>query len=166
VSGFLGLQGVRVPRRLFEDGHAVLREIGEHDVEGIVLWAGRELSGVFNVEVVLRPVQRGYRTENGLLVLVDGKELHRIGVWLFHRQLRLVAQVHSHPADAYHSETDDTIPIVATEGALSLVVPDFARGAPDLATYSCHRLLANGLWTEMIPVNAQSLITITDTNKD
>jgi hypothetical protein len=58
---------------------------------------------------------------------VEGSELHRLNVWLFEHGEELAVQVHSHPTDAYHSDTDDAYPIVAIRGGLSIVVPDFAR---------------------------------------
>jgi proteasome lid subunit RPN8/RPN11 len=41
-------------------------------------------------------------------------------------RLMVAAQVHSHPGEAFHSYADDRWAIVRHEGALSLVVPDFA----------------------------------------
>jgi len=40
----------------------------------------------------------------------------------------VVAQVHSHPRAAFHSRADDKWAIVRHLGALSLVIPHFARG--------------------------------------
>jgi Na+-transporting NADH:ubiquinone oxidoreductase subunit NqrA len=44
------------------------------------------------------------------------------------RRLLVAAQVHSHPREAFHSKADDRWAIVRHEGALSLVVPNFASG--------------------------------------
>ena len=44
-------------------------------------------------------------------------------------RLKVVAQVHSHPGKAFHSEADDQWAIVRNVGALSLVLPQFARHA-------------------------------------
>jgi hypothetical protein len=44
------------------------------------------------------------------------------------RKLGLAAQVHSHPGRAFHSEADDAWASVRHEGALSVVVPNFAAG--------------------------------------
>lgn len=37
-------------------------------------------------------------------------------------------QIHTHPASAYHSGTDDAYPIIHRPGFLSLVIPNFATG--------------------------------------
>ena len=41
-------------------------------------------------------------------------------------------QVHSHPGSAFHSSRDDAMPVLRMPGFLSLVIPDFAAGEPDL----------------------------------
>lgn len=80
------------------------------------------------------------------MVRVDGDALHRLNVWLYQHQQMLGVQVHAHPTDAYHSDTDDTFPIVTTLGGLSLVVPNFCRR--DLFRGSAaYRLTPNG-WVE------------------
>jgi hypothetical protein len=39
-----------------------------------------------------------------------------------------IARIHSHPAEAFHSETDDKNPALTNHGALSIVVPFFGLG--------------------------------------
>lgn len=162
MSGLGDLARVVITRELFHRGHAMLREIGESDVEGLVLWAGTRRDAMFEVEAVLRPAQRCVSGENGLCVLVDGPELHRINVWLYRERMQLVAQVHTHPTVAYHSDTDDAIPIVTTVGGLSLVVPDFARGASRLDTYAAFRLDELGMWKELSGPALHELVHIAD----
>ena len=84
------------------------------------------------------PKQTAYRLASGLCVRVEADELHRLNVWLYENAERLAIQVHSHPTEAFHSDTDDNYPIVTTLGGLSLVVPDFARygvRGPETALY-------------------------------
>ena len=157
---------VAVPRDLFEQGHVLLQKIGVDEVEGLILWAGTIEGDTVRIDAVLYPAQRAVRTEGGLLVLVDGPELHRIGVWLYQRRLQLVAQIHTHPADAYHSPTDDAIPIVTTEGGLSLVVPDFARGDARIDTYAAYRLNGAGEYRELSGAEARGLISIVAPSRD
>jgi len=45
--------------------------------------------------------------------------------YLRESRLQVVAQVHSHPYDAFHSRADDMWAIIRHIGALSLVVPSF-----------------------------------------
>jgi len=148
MTGFASVRRVVVPRAMVLETHLHLQNVGYSGHEGFVLWAGMNDGERFVVSKVVIPAQEGLRSELGVCVRVEGAELHRINVWLFENGLRLVAQIHSHPMDAYHSDTDDAFPIVTTEGALSLVVPDFATGPADLAHYAAYRLLG-GRWVEL-----------------
>lgn len=59
------------------------------------------------------------------------------------------AQIHTHPGEAFHSATDDQWPIVSTEGFVSLVVPNFARGSIDLTQIWAGILDKDGVWKQV-----------------
>jgi hypothetical protein len=143
----------------------MLRTSGDRGFEALVLWAGRWRGaepGVFDVDLALMPRQRATRTEDGVAVIVDGDALFEMNVLLNERGLRLVVQLHSHPNDAYHSETDDRYSVVTARGGLSLVVPHFARAAFSLEACATYRLEEGGTWAEVPPHEVVSLITIVD----
>lgn len=90
--------------------------------ECVVLWLGRRRDGGLVVEQAYRPQQHAK---------ADMFHIPREGMAALHAELRrgrlmVAAQVHSHPGEAFHSLADDRWAIVRHEGALSLVVPDFA----------------------------------------
>ncbi len=116
-----------VPQSVVSSTVRSLRAAGREGYEMFVLWSGHLDGSQFNVRTAHVPAQTSYRLETGLCVRVDGEALHKLNVWLFDSGESLGAQIHAHPADAYHSETDDTFPIVTMLGGLSLVVPDFCR---------------------------------------
>src|SRR5206468_3625659 len=118
MKGFLGVDRVEVPRRCAVEAHAHLAAVGKRGHEGFALWVGRLDGSVFQVTATLIPKQVGHFVGGGVCVTVDGEELHRMNVWLHSQGLRLIAQLHSHPSEAYHSETDDAFPIATTEGCL------------------------------------------------
>lgn len=142
------VSAVRIEEELFVYTHETLREYSSSDVEAMALWAGRfSAQAAFDVLAVQIPAQHALRTEFGLAVVIEADELHRLNVWLYQEELKLIAQLHTHPEEAFHSRTDDAIPIVAARGGLSLVVPDFARGPADIETYAAYRLSQNNVWT-------------------
>ena len=124
-----------------------LRDSGAKGFERFVFWSG--VIGEddrFLVRAAHVPCQTATRSRAGLMVRVEGEALHGLNVWLYEHEQLLGAQVHAHPADAYHSDTDDTFPIVTALGGLSLVVPNFCRG--DLLSGSAaYRLTPEG-WVE------------------
>ena len=58
----------------------------------------------------------------------------------------LGGQAHSHPTDAYHSDTDDHLALVTLLGAISLVVPDFAARRQPSADWFWARLVGAQHW--------------------
>jgi hypothetical protein len=117
----------QIPKDIVASTERSLRRAGADGFESFVLWSGKLHSDVFEVRTAHVPQQRSYKLRSGLCVRVEGEALHKLNVWLYEHAEMLGAQVHAHPTRAYHSETDDTFPIVTTFGGLSLVVPDFCR---------------------------------------
>jgi hypothetical protein len=160
MSGFSGVALVRVPQRCVCEAHTHLRQMGSRGDEGIALWVGTVEETTFHVTRTLIPRQLGVRTLGGICITVDGDELHRINMWLYEQGLRLIAQLHSHPTEAYHSETDDTYPIATTQGCLSLVIPDFAVRPFTLDECAVYRLDQRGTWQELTVKQVASLIQL------
>jgi len=162
VTGFQHIRKVLVPVSATTETQRFLRAVGERGNEGLILWCGKVSGDVFEVGNILVPRQRAIRTTHGVCAIVDGSELHRINMELYESGLRMIAQVHSHPTDAFHSDTDDQHSIVNTVGCLSFVVPDFA--ARDFALRDCaiYRLGASGEWNELSTREAEALIEIRD----
>jgi hypothetical protein len=149
VIGLLSIQQVVVPSRIIQDMHKRLAEVGIRRAEAFALWAGTRAETTFQVSALIIPRQQAYSNESGVCVTVPGDELHRLNVWLFENQLELIAQIHTHPTDAYHSETDDSYPIVATIGAFSLVIPDFACKPFSWRDVAAYRLSKSEGWVEL-----------------
>ena len=126
----------------------------------MVLWVGKPEGKKFGVTKVLVPRQRGIKTKDGVCVVVESPEMHRINVELFKSGLRVIAQVHTHPTNAYHSDTDDEYAIATTAGSLSLVIPDFARRPFNLMECAVYRLDKTGIWQDVPPPRARALISI------
>jgi hypothetical protein len=129
-------------------------------MEGFALWAGVQSESTFSVQANIIPAQTGHQLEGGVCVSVGPEELHRINVWLFQNSMSLIGQIHTHPTDAYHSDTDDAYPIATTLGSISLVIPYFARQPFALARCAVYRLLLGRGWVEMTPQEAAALIHI------
>lgn len=160
MSGLLDVSSVQVPRPLALEAHAHLRDVGRRGLEGFALWAGTREGEIFRVERTLIPAQTGERTPRGVSVRIGPEELHRINVWLYQNKMSLIAQLHSHPTDAYHSETDDEFAVATAAGSLSLVVPDFAARPFSLESCAVYRLTPEGRWCMLSVVEYSRLITI------
>ena len=162
MSGLGDVSSVSVPRTAVTAVHEHMRSVGRQGFEGLGLWVGAREDRHFSVRGAYIPAQRHIRTDEGVCVVIDAAELHRLNVWLFDRRLSLLAQIHSHPGRAYHSRMDDETAVATAVGCLSLVVPDFARDPIDLGRTAAYRLDAAGRWTEMPRADLVTLVTITD----
>jgi len=125
-----------------------LRRAGREGYEVFVLWSGIREGHRVLVKDAHLPRQSSYKTESGLFVRVEGEALHQLNAWLFRNSQLLLAQVHAHPTEAFHSETDDTFPIVTTLGGFSIVASDFARDGLFTEGTAAYRLNDDG-WGEV-----------------
>ena len=64
------------------------------------------------------------------------------------RGLTVVGDVHTHPGGAFQSEADRTNPMVAREGHIAIIVPNYAAGRPDPATLGVFEYLGDHSWTD------------------
>lgn len=158
--GLADVQVFELPSSLLESSLDALADIGRGKAEGFVVWGGNRASETrFRFEAGLVPEQTPYTAEDGLLVTVEGDALHKINVRFNDNGLMLAGQIHSHPTDAYHSTTDDRLPLVTVLGGLSVVVPDFARDGTDAYDrFAWYRLTAYAQWSEVDPTEVIELI--------
>src|SRR5687767_12773920 len=125
----INVQTVSVSKSVVRDTLDALQQFGSRRLEGLVLWLGYIEKSSAKVAVALVPPQESVSSGEGLGYFVSGDTLFELNLALSSSGLRLLAQVHSHPTTAYHSETDDEYAIVTEEGGFSLVVPNFGYDA-------------------------------------
>ena len=140
MNELVGIRRVVVARSCVDAAHGHLQQVGSSGLEGFALWAGQRRGDQFFVRETIIPDQRGIRTNRGLCVTVNGEELHRINVALYEQELTLLAQLHSHPEAAYHSDTDNSFPIATATGSLSLVLPNFAQESFSIEMCAVYKL--------------------------
>lgn len=144
------LEMICVPQTVVHETEGHLRRAGRRGLELFVLWSGTLSTSEFTVRTVHVPRQTSYRMKSGLMVRVDGDALHRLNSWLYEHRETLAVQVHAHPTNAFHSETDDTYPIVTATGSISIVAADFCRDGLISDASAVYRLGEHG-WSELDP---------------
>ena len=151
---------VDVPARCAKAAQEHLQAVGRRGYEGMALWVGKRHDSVFVVEETIIPKQQGHKTALGVYVEVAGDELHRINVWLYEHEMELIAQLHSHPTEAYHSSTDDEFPIATTVGSVSIVLPNYAVDPFVLENCAVYRLSEKNVWEKLTRDEAEELINV------
>ncbi len=154
---------ITVPRDLIQRCLESMREFGSHGWELLILWLGEvdEESGIARVTRSFVPDQNPLSAEDGYGYFVTGDTLFKLNRDLAATGLRLIAQVHSHPHEAFHSEADDRYAIVTAQGGLSLVVPDFGDAPPQPADWAVFRLRDRD-WLELTPQEIRALISVVE----
>ena len=150
-----------IPPDICDETDQQLRDAGRDGNERFVLWSGVIDNDRFICKTIHVPKQTAYQLPRGLCVRVDADELHRLNVWLYENGERLGIQVHSHPTEAYHSETDDAFPMVTTLGGLSLVVPNFCQFGVRGRDTALYRLTKSG-WEQLSAADARQILHMED----
>jgi len=104
----------------------ILQAGGQRSEEHVVLWLA---SSATNRDPT--PVAEVY--DPAQITAIDyfrlpPESLRALMAHLRAKRLKIVAQVHSHPGEAFHSEADNEWAVIRQVGSLSLVLPHFARG--------------------------------------
>lgn len=139
---------IQINKSLILETLTELQNGGKSNCERVVLWLGPQDAQPCKVVEVYVPEQYAES---------DYFRIPRESIAKLIRRLRktnqyIVAQVHSHPHEAFHSYADDRWAIVRHVGALSLVLPYFASQTTinsfitDLALFE---LSAENKWSEV-----------------
>jgi hypothetical protein len=128
-------------------------------MERLVLWTGDPAVSAHASGLVVPPQEAD----------IDYFHVPPIGMRAVFEALRpnrhaVLAQVHSHPGVAFHSEADDEWAIVRYEGALSIVVPYFASATtPEtfLEDAAVFVLGADDVWHEVSPHQLHYVLEVT-----
>lgn len=102
-----------------------LRKGGERGEERMLVWLGRNgAGGKRQVREIFEPDQICRKDQ----FYLPPESMSSLMAVLRSTRSRILAQIHTHPGAAFHSEADDAWAIIRHVGALSLVLPRFAAG--------------------------------------
>lgn len=134
-----------IPAALWTDAVTVLRR-PPHDRERIVYLDGpRTASGAPVATTLTIPLAE----EHDGHFHVEPAQMSRAGRHLRRLGMTRLAQLHTHPTDwTGHSPHDDEMAFSQRDGAISIVVPDFAGTAPGLHDCGIHIREDTG-WREL-----------------
>jgi len=143
------LRRYRVPRSVVSDSRDLLRAPGEEGFEAVVVWIGWPLDEeTAEVTGVVRPRQYASRSEEGVAVEVPPSAQLEL-IEAIPKGMAVLVRLHTHPQRPYHSEVDDTNMLIAHQGAVSIVVPDFAKDPIRLPSCSVNVLDHEKGWQEL-----------------
>lgn len=134
---------IKLPYSIVEETLEFFIDYSKHGLEAFAIWVGEELHDIFEIKEVWFPKQ-----ENTMIsYYIPAIDVHNINVKLYKKRYSAIAQLHTHPGDAFHSSIDDEYTILSLPGSFSIVIPDYGN-IPICAVdeWVIYRLL-NGEWT-------------------
>lgn len=155
-------QHFKVPQCVLDESRSFLRHRGAQGFEGTALWAGYAGDGISPVQIerLIVPEQVATTTELGAAVDLT-ERAHLTLPDLLHHGERFFARIHSHPGRAYHSEKDDANEVISHQGAISIVVPYFARDPIALERCAIYRLEHGRGWLPLTSDDIGVLFQVT-----
>lgn len=139
-----------IAQAILEDTLKRLRMGGALGQERMIAWLGRDTpTGGGKVRELYEPEQSCKRDQ----FYLPPASMSALMQKLAQTRSKILAQIHTHPGMAFHSEADDAWAIIRHRGALSLVLPNFAETTTtgsflaEVMTYECS---ADGRW-DLVP---------------
>lgn len=118
-----------LPDELWNQTVSALRYYGQFQSEGLVYWGG--IVGAGGETIVTSLLKLNHLPQGGC-VRPTSKEMRVLLRTLRERDEKLVAQIHSHPGQAFHSPGDSLHATSFHRGFISLVLPNFGSGVQSL----------------------------------
>lgn len=157
--GPYGVVQMWIPKTVIFETESHLRKHALVNEEGMVVWSGVVERDTRVVRTCLHPRQ----SCTVISVNVPVEEAQQINAALHEKGEILLAQVHSHPGDAFHSHTDDNFAITFTLGFISIVVPFFGqRGLSDLCRCGVWIHEGFGKWRRLTEAEIKTALIIVE----
>ena len=137
-----------VPANILSETQEFLYARGLEGCEGTLLWIGVSSDGHKQITRILVPEQVCIKTKFGVAVDLTERAHYTLTDSLEPDE-RFFVRVHSHPERAYHSKRDDENAILTHQGALSVVVPNFAREPIKFSSSAVYRFEHGQGWLEL-----------------
>jgi hypothetical protein len=148
----------RVSRSAMAETWRYLSDRGARELEGVVYWTGEATPNQGTVRHVLVP--RRYQRESAVHLVIDRDAVFELIERIHMLDEFLLARVHSHPDEAFHSWSDDEGCLSGRVGFLSIVVPDFARGPPRTDVWAVYERAPGGDWRRLTDAEVQRRLRI------
>ena len=118
---FENITKIIVSRSIISETFDFLQLYGKNEKEAHAIFAGMKQDEVFKISKVFFPKQ----DNSGYTYEVNDGEDHKINVQMYDLGITAIAQIHTHPANAFHSDIDDEGASLVMPGSFSIVIPDY-----------------------------------------
>lgn len=137
----------RVPLPILRSTAKAIQRVGQGRREAAVLWQGRivtdteaEITTLIVPKQITGPTHFNIPVEERLRII---DEINKVGEYI-------LVQLHTHPKEAFHSDSDDRHAITKHLHAISIVIPHFGKHwSGVIAETSVHLNLGGGIWRRL-----------------
>lgn len=148
---------VFVPSLVIDHTELMLRQNGACGDEGFGIWAGTLAGGDAFVSTLIIPKVEG----GGFHGEISAETAAKLFDELDHLDLVPVAQIHSHPNQAFLSSVDAERPLVATSAFLSVVIPSFGFvDLTDVSLWRAYEFHGRNNWRELDEVERRRRLIV------
>lgn len=123
----LHIKNIHLSKDILNDTFSFLQRFGKIELESHALWIGKKNNNIFEITDVWFPKQEN----TPISYEVSEDEEFRINLQLSKENKTIIAQIHTHPGEAFHSNTDNEGSALSLPGSLSIVIPDFGFIEPN-----------------------------------
>lgn len=149
-----------IPASVLDGARITFEEAGAWGREATGLFSGH-CDGVNNVVRALTvPDQIASQAPGCWVEVTDTGKLQLAAA--LRSDERWIARIHSHPAEAFHSPTDDANQALTAEGSWSIVVPYFGLGLRRGISACAVLQIVGGRWRQLTEIEIRSQIHVVD----
>jgi hypothetical protein len=138
-----------LPRRMIDETFATFRSCGANRRECQLYWLSPWADPLSLTEVA-HPRHKS----SAYALSIESDWINAFWLDLADRGMGVRIQVHIHPFEAFHSETDDAFPLLSDVGFLSLVIPNFAMGPAGFQDAYLTEIQPDGRW-QQVDINSR-----------
>ena len=152
------IEVLRIPESVLDDTWRYLGARGRQMLEGVVYWTGDATPKKAAVKHSLVPLT--YERESAVHLVVGREAVFDLIKRIHELDEFLLARVHSHPNEAFHSWSDDGGCLSGRVGFLSIVVPDFACRPPRVNEWAVYERTCCSEWRHLDKVEVRRRLLI------
>jgi proteasome lid subunit RPN8/RPN11 len=149
------------PRRLWSSTLRELNRRGEDRHEAGAFLLGEQLDRRLVVRGVVYYDELDPDAYSSGVCVLHAPAFARLWAICRARCLSVVADVHTHPGLALQSWADRDNPMVAREGHVAIIVPDFAKPPVNSQMLGIYEYVGDHTWTDRSPCHGQGFLLIT-----
>ena len=135
---------------------AELERRGEHSHESGVFLLGVERVGKREVLGAIYYDELDPEAYSSGVCVLNGNAFAKLWSLCRQRNLTVVADAHTHPAEAFQSFSDKANPMVAQVGHIAIIIPNFARASVQASLLGIYEYCGQHEWIDRGPTRAPS----------